>query len=406
MPVAGKHTIRVNTSAGSSSTIASAANSFYYYVPQIGTLVFRDRAHAPTDPEFSYCTASVVASSNKDVISTAGHCITTGTHWHEEVVFAPGFYGPTCPNFIHPEEALFCGIGPYSFWHSRGLVANQAYMTKQPTPEGLDFGFIAAQTEGGRHIEEVVGGGLPIEFCAGTVAPLHLECEAGSGATEQNWIAYGQPSPAAGLVHCGPLAKITGQPERNGPENLFMEPCLAVTAGSSGGPWINLGGHVGAVNQTHCGPDPTKKNLCPNPQTSITTGTYFTREAEEAYDEAQRGATSAGLPVIADQNAVVAGSGVVSLLASCPGPTTCRGTATLSSQGIGAGIAAVKHKKQTVSLGHARFAIHAGHSASIRIQVSKRMRSVLKRSHSALLATLTLRVAHAGVIKLSVTLSR
>lgn len=416
MTVAGKHTIRVNTPAGSSSTTASAANSFYYYVPQIGTLVFRDPSLPPSNKDYhSYCTASVVASSNKDVISTAGHCITSGTTWHDEVVFAPGFYGPTCPNFTHAEEALSCGIGPYSFWHSRGLVANQAFMTRRPTPEGLDFGFIAAQTEGGKHIEEVVGGGLPIEFCAGTLAPLHLFCEAGAGATEHNWVAFGQPSPAAGLVHCGPLATITAKPEPNGPENLFVEPCVAVTSGSSGGPWINLGGHVGAVNQTHCGPD-AGDDPCPgNPETTITTGTYFTREAEEAFDTAQRGTASAALMSVIRQDAVVSKSGTVAVPVSCPGPGNCRGTALLGVQGPAAVSANVKNTKSrvkhaTILLGRAHFAIHAGKTAMVRFRIMRHLLSRLwpshtRRGHGVVLSTLTLRTTQ-SVTEVLVTLSR
>lgn len=417
MTVAGKHTIRVNTPAGSSATTASAANSFYYYVPQIGTLVFRDPSKSPSDAEYhSYCTASVVASGNKDVIATAGHCITTGTTWHDEVVFAPGFYGPFCPHIIHAEEALSCGVGPYSFWHSRTLVANQAYMTRHPTPEGLDFGFIAAQTEGGRHIEDVVGGGLPIEFCAGTLAPLHLFCEAKSGATEHNWVAYGQPSPSAGLGHCGPLSTITSaaQPNVNGPESLFMEPCVAVTSGGSGGPWINLGGSVGAVNQTHCGPLPGEPQ-CPNPQSTELTGTYFTREAEEAYDEARSGASSAGLPAIDNQNAVVAGSGVVALHASCPGSTSCQGLAMLSAQGSQAVTATVtkakrKPKQPPILLGRSRFSIHHGSAAVIRIRIKKPLLSRLwprdaRHKHRVILSTLVLHTAQ-GVTKVLVALSR
>jgi uncharacterized membrane protein YgcG len=405
MIVAGKHTIRVNTPYGSSTTTGSARNTFYYYVPQIGILVFRDRAHGPNEGEIRYCTGSVVSSNNEDVVSTAGHCITHGTTWHEEIVFAPGYYGPLCPikahkeEEAHTEEAL-CGVSPYSWWHSRLVVANSAYMTQTPiTPEGLDFGFIATQTEGGKHIQEVVGGGLPIQFCQGALSPLHLRCEAGSGTTEQNWVAYGEPSPAAGLVHCGPLATITSYYQHKAeqfPEVLKMNPCVADTNGSSGGPWINLAGSVGAVNSTQESPE--------------LTGTYFTKEAEEAFDKAQGGTASAELMSVVRQDAVVSKSGLVAVPVSCPGPGNCRGTAQLSAQGSGAIAAKRRAQHVAILLSRSRFAIHAGKTAIVHFHIRRQPLSRLWPSHTRrgrgiVLATLTLRTTQA-VTEAPITLSR
>jgi hypothetical protein len=401
---AGAQLLRVATTSGNACAPLTGGCywKFNYFIPQIGTIVFRDRNwRAKKDPnagEFDYCTGAVVNSRNGDVIVAAGHCVTTGTTWHEEVVFAPGYYGPfsgKCAINHHSYEAL-CGTSPYGWWQARLLDANEAYRNDPPPfvdQQGNDYGVIAVASRGNEHVQQSVGGGLPIAFCQGSGGFFgHHDCNASYGSGEHEWVAYGEPNPAVGPVHCGPGLTISSfyQTNKDGPENLKMEPCTALTNGSSGGPWISSAGTVGAVNQGLLG--------------DTVAGTYLGEGALKAFEAAQGGSYSQAIS-LTSQNVRVDSAGVASIAVTCPGPSRCRGTASLSSQ-ASAAIASVKHAKQTVSLGHARFAIHAGHSATIRIRVSGRMRSVLKRSHRALLATLTLRVAHAGVIKLPVTLSR
>jgi hypothetical protein len=170
-----------------------------------------------------------------------------------------------------------------------------------------------------------------------------------------------------------------------------MEPCSALGPGASGGPWLSSSGVVGAVNQAVLGDQ--------------VTGTYLGNEAKEAFDEAQR-PTSAAAVYLSSQNARVSG-GTAMVPVSCPASSSCRGTAVLTSQGSTAVIAKAKHTRQPVMLiGRSNFAIRPGHSSTVRIRISMRTQRLLKRGHSVLLATLTLRVIHAGVTTIRVTLRR
>ena len=383
---AGLQTLAVYSPGG----IAYA--TFHYFVPQIGTLVFRDPSLARSNEKYySYCTGSVVSSNNRDVVATAGHCVTSGTTWHDEVVFAPGYYGATCPVSHHPVEAL-CGVSPYSQWPVRLLVANEHF--RAGTGQGVDYGFMAAQTLGGKHIQEVVGGGLAISFCQGASIPFHPTCDSGSGSQEQNWIAYGEPDPSRGLVHCGPGATITSEFA-----SLVMTPCAAVTEGSSGGPWLSGADVVGAVNEGHCQPP-----KCATPQTS---GTYLGSEAREAFDEVQGGGTSATAMGVVSQNANVNGRGVAAIRATCPEPSICRGVAELTSPRTAAVAAVAKTvRHHYVLVGRARFAIRSNRKSKIHVRIGPWARSLLQHRRTRLLATLTLRVIYSAAIKIPITLSR
>jgi hypothetical protein len=393
---AGKHTVRVNTPHGSSATLQSAANSFYYYVPQVGTLVFRDPSLAPSDKDYyDQCTASVVSSNNEDVISTAGHCVTSGTTWHDEIVFAPGYYGPfgppQCPIVSHTEEAL-CGVAPYGWWHARLLVANEMFRINGTA--GLDYGFIGLQSYGGVHVQQAVGGGLPIAFCQGTSLPLHPICDAGSGKQEHYWTAYGEPNTEVGLQNCGPGPAIGSEfLSSHGPENLILSPCTVIVPGASGGPWISSANTVGAINQ--------------GVFADQAAGTYLGGEARDSFDEAQGGRPSAATMSVVSQNAHVSAGGIAAISASCPGPRVCRGIAELTSQQTGAITAATRNtKRKTVLDGRAHFAIRPGKKLVIHLRLMPWAHRRLRHRHSKLLATLTLRAIHVSALKLPITLSR
>ena len=237
-------------------------------------------------------------------------------------------------------------------WHRDCWLLTQRTSTRHPTPRVLDFGFIAARKPRAGSIKKWLKVSCRFNSVQERWRLSDLLCEAKSGATEHNWVAYGQPSPTAGLAHCGPLADISAAEELIVPPKIcFMEPCVGVGPGGSGGPWITLGGHVRAGESDTLRPFPNKQmNSAPsNPQTTILNGTSFTKDAEEAYEEAARGASSAGIPAITDQDAVVASSGVVSLLASFKGSTNCAGLATLSTQGSPAVTAIVTKSSRSPS---------------------------------------------------------
>lgn len=255
--------------------------AFFYFVPAIGTLVFRDPSLPPTSNDyFSYCTAEVVQSANQDVLLTAGHCLDSGSRAHDEVTFAPGYYGALCPVSgttagAVASDAFLCGTAPYGLWHERDAILNSGYVYQGQ--QGLDYGFVLLKTQFGTHIQLAVGG-MALTFCPGQSFPLHPTCDAGSGAT-QAWTAYGQPDPSVGLQSCGPGSVGTVTLSQTGPDSLSLSPCTVLTGGASGGPWINSANAIGAVNKSVCAP-----SKCSGGELA---GTYLGNEAKAGYDIAQ-----------------------------------------------------------------------------------------------------------------------
>ncbi len=172
-------------------------------------------------------------ATTRTLFATAGHCVAHGTTWHDEVLFAPGYYGAFCVALHHPAEAL-CGISPYSWWPAHLLTADSDFLTASPGDQkGADFGFVATQTIGGKHVAQVVGGGLSIAFCQGSSFPFHPTCDAGSGKQEQNWTAFGEPDPSVGLAHCGVDRTLTlCNPPRPPPRPHLSNPHTYISAGA------------------------------------------------------------------------------------------------------------------------------------------------------------------------------
>ncbi len=383
MIVAGKHTIRVNTPAGSSSPTASAANSFYYYVPQIGTLIYRDPSLSPTDRDYiSQCTASVVSSSNGDIALTAGHCVTSGETWHDEVIFAPGYYGSLCGAKKYAWETL-CGVAPYSWWYGRTLFADTQFREFQLSGEakGLDYGFVLLETQGGISVQQAVGGGLRLTFCQGRHSPKFPTCDARSGSQEHNWTPYGEPVPTQGVAHCGPGGQIGTMSNPGGPELLTLIPCSALIPGSSGGPWITSANTVGAVNQGQGGNE--------------LLGAYLGEEASETFNIAQTN-QPVGIGVT-NQDASVSGSGVVGIPVTCPSGEACQGAVLLTYQGAVAAQVARKTSRRPkghlARLGRAHFSLRAGQAAMIHVHLTAAARKLLRKHRSLLPVNLTIQAS-------------
>jgi hypothetical protein len=167
------------------------------------------------------CSGSAVTSRNRDLVLTAGHCITDGagavaTNW----AFVPGFRDGRAPFGVFPARE----ITTTQEWGQRGDIA-------------FDVGFAVLDTVGGRHLTDVVGAqGIVFDEPDG-----------------RDVVAFGYPAeePFDGgrLVACAG----TAVPDTVAGTTDAGIPC-DMNGGSSGGPWfvdldrVTGTGLVGSLN--------------------------------------------------------------------------------------------------------------------------------------------------------------
>jgi hypothetical protein len=154
------------------------------------------------------CSGSATSSGNKDVVSTAGHCVNEGpgafaTNW----AFVPAYNN---------------NVRPYGTWTARQLVTTSAWANQGDI--NYDGGFAVMNTLNGAHLTDVVGGqGIAFNLARG----LYYE-------------AYGYPQAApfngATIKSCAG----TAQSDIYGGTQSQRIPC-DMTGGSSGGPWFTSG---------------------------------------------------------------------------------------------------------------------------------------------------------------------
>ena len=160
------------------------------------------------------CSGAATASANRDVVTTAGHCVNEGpgafaTNW----AFVPAY------NY---------GSRPYGTWTARTLVTTSAWANSGDI--NYDGGFAVMNTLNGSHLTDVVGGqGIAFNLARGLY-----------------YTAYGYPAapPFDGesLKSCSGTASddVWGGTQSQG------IPCN-MTGGSSGGPWLT-GSTINSVN--------------------------------------------------------------------------------------------------------------------------------------------------------------
>jgi len=159
-----------------------------------------------------FCSASVVASSTRDLIVTAAHCV-YGTGLTME--FAPGFHD---------------GVAPYGVWSGRRAYVAPAWRTHHdPT---ADVAVLEVAPRAGRRIQDVVGG-VPV----------------GAPTPDEPVDVTGYPMGVGGQpVGCtAPLRLVDGFPAID---------CTGFADGTSGGPWVQDGrlvGVIGGKEQGGCG---------------------------------------------------------------------------------------------------------------------------------------------------------
>jgi hypothetical protein len=170
------------------------------------------------------CSGSATSSTNRDVVSTAGHCVNEGpgafaTNW----AFVPAYNN---------------NVRPYGTWTARSLVTTSAWANQGDI--NYDGGFAVMNTLNGAHLTDVVGGqGIAFNLARGL-----------------SYTAYGYPAapPFDGqtLKSCAG----TAQNDIYGGTQSQRIPCN-MTGGSSGGPWftgglqnsLNSFGYNGVKNQ-------------------------------------------------------------------------------------------------------------------------------------------------------------
>ncbi|MGH8895212.1 MAG: trypsin-like serine peptidase, partial [Actinomycetes bacterium] len=161
------------------------------------------------------CSGAATASTNKDVVTTAGHCVNEG----------PGAYATNWA-FV---PAYNNGARPYGTWTARTLVTTTAWASQGDI--NYDGGFAVMNTLNGQHLTDVVGGqGVAFNQPRGLF-----------------YDAYGYP--AAGKFNGETLKSCSGtaQDDIYGGTQSQSIACN-MTGGSSGGPWLTGGSTINSVN--------------------------------------------------------------------------------------------------------------------------------------------------------------
>ena len=160
------------------------------------------------------CSGSATSSSNRSVVTTAGHCVNEGpgafaTNW----AFVPAYNN---------------GSRPYGTWTARNLVTTSAWANQGDI--NYDGGFAVMNTLNGQTLTDVVGGqGITFNQARGLY-----------------YSAYGYP--AAPPFNGETLKSCAGTAQNDiyGGTQSQSIPCN-MTGGSSGGPWFT-GGLLNSVN--------------------------------------------------------------------------------------------------------------------------------------------------------------
>jgi V8-like Glu-specific endopeptidase len=208
---------------GSEPSVQPLANASENPVPHIGKVFF-------TLGGADYvCSANSVASTNRNTVSTAGHCLNEG----------PGAFA-TRFTFV---PAYLNGSAPYGKWTAKALYAPTQWSSSGSMQ--YDTGFAVMSQLNGRNLADVVGAS-GVRFNA---------------ARGLSYKAFGYPaaSPFNGesLKSCSGTA--TNDPY-NPQFNSQGIPCN-MTGGSSGGPWFigtSSGGYQNSVNSYGYGSNSTK----------------------------------------------------------------------------------------------------------------------------------------------------
>ncbi len=172
------------------------------------------------------CSAAVVDAPNQSTIITAGHCLNTATD------------GPTVSATFIPGYSS--GVAPFGEWRAQEFL--QAPVWAASFNRRYDYGFIVLARNGGRAVEDVVGG-LPLVFDQPRAQAFRI-----LGLP-------GEPTPpydGSTLFSCDTVYEGDFLSDA-GPGPLRMKAGCDFGIGASGGPWLNSQNAVASVSSTKIG---------------------------------------------------------------------------------------------------------------------------------------------------------
>ncbi|MEV6838016.1 hypothetical protein AB0N17_26480 [Streptomyces sp. NPDC051133] len=203
------------------------------------------------------CSGTVVEDpahpGKSNLVWTAGHCVHAGKEggWYRNMAFVPS-YNNAGKSADQLQNASRSEIAPYGVWWADAAQTSQQWIDQGGETGGhgapYDFAVIHVTPEqgsGGKSLEETVGGALPVNFNAPAVPKV-------AGITASG---YPEAAPFDGQL----LYQCKDKPGRLSIEQ--SEPTMyrigcTMTAGSSGGGWVETGadGKPALVSNTSIGP--------------------------------------------------------------------------------------------------------------------------------------------------------
>ncbi|MGW2649156.1 trypsin-like serine peptidase [Streptomyces sp. NPDC001393] len=203
------------------------------------------------------CSGTVVEDpahpGKSDLVWTAGHCVHAGKNggWYRNMAFVPS-YNNSAKSVAQLQNASRSEIAPYGVWWADAARTSQQWIDQGGETGGngapYDYAVIHVTPEqgnGGKSLEETVGGALPVNFDAPAVPKVSSITASG----------YPEAAPFDGQL----LYQCKDKPGRlsidQSAPTMYRIGCT-MTAGSSGGGWVETGtdGKPALVSNTSIGP--------------------------------------------------------------------------------------------------------------------------------------------------------
>ncbi|MER6384125.1 FG-GAP-like repeat-containing protein [Streptomyces sp. NPDC001250] len=213
------------------------------------------------DMKAHHCTASVVSSPGHNLILTAGHCLGSNA------AFVPKY-----------DQTKTAGEQKYGIWPVKEWFRDAQYASDRSANSDLDFAFASLKENGGRNVQDVVGGANALARTPGFVNQVTV--------IGYPMVRYDSQDRA---FHCANVWT-TPLPAYN----QMQIDCAGMWGGVSGGPWFSkfdpsgdtgeIIGNVGGFMQG--GPDVRSDNPLYN---RITYSPLHGDRFFQLYDDAQQG---------------------------------------------------------------------------------------------------------------------
>lgn len=203
------------------------------------------------------CSGTVVEDpahpGKSNLVWTAGHCVHAGKNggWYRNMAFVPS-YNNSAKSIDQLQNAGKSEIAPYGVWWADGAQTSQQWIDGGGETGGkgasYDYAVIHVTPEqgnGGKSLQETVGGAMPVDFDAPAVPKVSSITASG----------YPEAAPFDGQL----LYQCTDKPSRlsiSRPDPTMYRIGCTMTAGSSGGGWVEAGsdGKPTLVSNTSIGP--------------------------------------------------------------------------------------------------------------------------------------------------------